>query len=42
MLIVLFGTDLETQRLPNVITFPGIVVGLVFSLFAAAGHRRRA
>ena len=28
MLIVLFGTDLETMRLPNVITYPGIVIGL--------------
>jgi len=37
MLIVLFGTDYDTQRLPNVITLPGIVVGLVFSLFAPPG-----
>jgi leader peptidase (prepilin peptidase)/N-methyltransferase len=37
MLIVLFGTDLETQRLPNVITLPGIVVGLVFSVFVPPG-----
>jgi leader peptidase (prepilin peptidase)/N-methyltransferase len=32
MLIVLFGTDLETQRLPNVITLPGIVIGALASL----------
>jgi leader peptidase (prepilin peptidase)/N-methyltransferase len=31
ILIVLFGTDLETQRLPNVITIPGVVVGLALS-----------
>jgi leader peptidase (prepilin peptidase) / N-methyltransferase len=37
MLIVLFGTDYDTQRLPNVITLPGIVVGLVFSLFTPPG-----
>jgi len=32
MLIVLFGTDLETMRLPNVLTLPGIAVGVAFSL----------
>ncbi len=37
MLIVLFGTDLDVQRLPNVITLPGIAVGLGFSLVAAPG-----
>ena len=37
MLIVLFGTDLETQRLPNVITLPGIVIGLAFSPFVPPG-----
>jgi leader peptidase (prepilin peptidase) / N-methyltransferase len=37
MLIVLFGTDYDTQRLPNVITLPGIVVGLVFNLFTPPG-----
>ncbi len=31
LLIVLFGTDLETQRLPNAVTLPGIVAGLAFS-----------
>jgi leader peptidase (prepilin peptidase)/N-methyltransferase len=37
MLIVLFGTDLDTQRLPNVLTLPGIAVGLVFSLVGPPG-----
>lgn len=37
MLIVLFGTDLETQRLPNVITLPGIAIGLAFSVVVAPG-----
>ncbi|MEZ5317207.1 MAG: prepilin peptidase, partial [Vicinamibacterales bacterium] len=37
ILIVLFGTDLDTQRLPNVLTLPGIAVGLAFSLVAAPG-----
>jgi leader peptidase (prepilin peptidase)/N-methyltransferase len=37
MLIVLFGTDYDTQRLPNVITLPGVVVGVVFSLFTPPG-----
>jgi leader peptidase (prepilin peptidase)/N-methyltransferase len=37
MLIILFGTDYDTQRLPNVITLPGIVVGVIFSLFAPPG-----
>jgi leader peptidase (prepilin peptidase)/N-methyltransferase len=37
MLIVLFGTDLDVQRLPNVITFPGIALGLAFSLFTPPG-----
>src|SRR5262249_32013508 len=32
-LIVLFMIDLEHQILPDVITLPGIVAGLVFSLF---------
>jgi len=31
-LIVLFAIDLEHQILPNVITLPGIVIGLLFSL----------
>ena len=37
MLIVLFGIDLEHQLLPNVITLPGIVIGLIFSLVASPG-----
>src|SRR6185503_16026163 len=37
MLIVLFGTDLHTMRLPNVITYPGIVLGLALSLFLPPG-----
>jgi leader peptidase (prepilin peptidase)/N-methyltransferase len=37
ILIALFGTDLETQRLPNVLTMPGTVVGLAFSLFVPPG-----
>ena len=36
-LVVLFAIDLEHQILPNVITLPGIVVGLVCSLFWAPG-----
>jgi leader peptidase (prepilin peptidase)/N-methyltransferase len=36
-LIVLFAIDLEHQILPNVITLPGIVVGLVCSLFWPPG-----
>jgi leader peptidase (prepilin peptidase)/N-methyltransferase len=37
LLIVLFGTDLETQRLPNVITYPGIVLGVVSNVFVPPG-----
>jgi leader peptidase (prepilin peptidase)/N-methyltransferase len=37
ILIVLFGTDLDTQRLPNVLTLPGIVVGVAFSAFTPLG-----
>lgn len=37
MLIVLFGTDLQTMRLPNAITLPGVVVGLAFSLVLPPG-----
>lgn len=36
-LIVLFAIDLEHHLLPNVVTLPGIVVGLVFSLFTYPG-----
>ena len=37
LLIVLFAIDLELQLLPNVITLPGIVSGLAFSLFTEPG-----
>jgi leader peptidase (prepilin peptidase) / N-methyltransferase len=36
-LIVLFAIDLEHHLLPNVITLPGIVVGLAFSFFTEPG-----
>jgi leader peptidase (prepilin peptidase) / N-methyltransferase len=36
-MLVLFVIDLQHQILPNVITLPGIVAGLVFSLFAPPG-----
>jgi leader peptidase (prepilin peptidase)/N-methyltransferase len=36
-LVVLFMIDLEHQILPNVITLPGVVIGLVCSLFVAPG-----
>jgi len=36
-LIILFGTDLQTMRLPNVITYPGIVIGVICSLFLPPG-----
>jgi leader peptidase (prepilin peptidase)/N-methyltransferase len=38
-LIVLFAIDLEYQLLPNVITLPGIVVGLLFSVVVEPGWR---
>jgi len=37
LLIVLFGTDLETQRLPNVLTIPGTLVGVLFSIWLPPG-----
>lgn len=37
LLITMFGTDLETQRLPNVLTLPGVVVGFLFSFMVAPG-----
>ena len=37
ILIALFGIDFEHQILPNSITLPGIVVGLIFSLAAPPG-----
>jgi leader peptidase (prepilin peptidase)/N-methyltransferase len=39
LLIALFGIDLHHQILPNVITLPGIVIGLVFSMVAPPGWR---
>ena len=40
-LVVLFAIDLEHHLLPNVITLPGIVVGLAFERRAAARAPRR-
>ena len=37
LLIALFGTDLETMRLPNILTLPGIVIGIAFSAFLPPG-----
>jgi leader peptidase (prepilin peptidase) / N-methyltransferase len=37
VLIVLFAIDLEHQILPNVITLPGIAVGLAFALLGPPG-----
>jgi leader peptidase (prepilin peptidase)/N-methyltransferase len=39
ILVVLFGIDLEHQILPNVITLPGIIVGLMFSFIAPPGWK---
>ncbi len=39
ILIALFGIDLEHQILPNVITLPGIVIGLALSFIAPPGWR---
>jgi leader peptidase (prepilin peptidase) / N-methyltransferase len=36
-LIVLFGTDVQTMRLPNVITYPGIVIGVLSSVVLPPG-----
>ena len=36
-LIVLFAIDLEHHLLPNAITLPGIVVGVIFSFFTEPG-----
>ena len=38
-LLVLFVIDLQHQILPNVITLPGIVVGIVLSFFVPPGWR---
>jgi leader peptidase (prepilin peptidase)/N-methyltransferase len=37
LLIVLFGTDVDTQRLPDALTLPGLAVGLAWSLFVPLG-----
>lgn len=39
ILVALFGIDLEHQILPNVITLPGIVIGLMFSAIAPPGWK---
>ena len=39
ILIVLFGTDYDVQRLPNVLTLPGLVIGLAFSAVQPPGLR---
>jgi leader peptidase (prepilin peptidase)/N-methyltransferase len=39
ILIALFGIDLEHQILPNVITLPGIAIGLLLSLIAPPGWK---
>jgi leader peptidase (prepilin peptidase)/N-methyltransferase len=39
LLVALFFTDLETERLPNGLTFSGGVAGAVFSLMAPPGLR---
>jgi len=37
LLIALFGTDLETHRLPNILTYGGIVAGVIFSVWLPPG-----
>jgi leader peptidase (prepilin peptidase)/N-methyltransferase len=37
LLIALFGTDLEVQRLPNVLTLPGALAGFLFSFWVPPG-----
>jgi leader peptidase (prepilin peptidase)/N-methyltransferase len=37
LIVALFGTDLETQRLPNVLTLPGVVIGLALSVWLPPG-----
>ncbi len=39
ILIVLFGIDYDVQRLPNVLTLPGLVLGLAFSAVQPPGFR---
>ena len=36
-MIVLAVTDLNERILPNTITYPGVVAGLIFSLFLPPG-----
>jgi leader peptidase (prepilin peptidase)/N-methyltransferase len=37
LLVVLFGTDYDVQRLPDVITLPGIIAGVALSVWVAPG-----
>jgi len=37
LLVALFGTDLETERLPNALTLPGLVFGLAASVVLPPG-----
>jgi leader peptidase (prepilin peptidase)/N-methyltransferase len=37
LLIVLFGTDIDTERLPDILTLPGIAVGLAWSMVGPPG-----
>jgi leader peptidase (prepilin peptidase)/N-methyltransferase len=37
LLIAMFGTDLETQRLPDAFTLPGVAVGILFSIWLPPG-----
>jgi leader peptidase (prepilin peptidase)/N-methyltransferase len=39
LLVALFGTDLETERLPNVLTLPGLAAGLVASVWLPPGFQ---
>jgi leader peptidase (prepilin peptidase)/N-methyltransferase len=37
LLVALFGTDLETERLPNVLTIPGTIAGVLFAIWLPPG-----
>jgi leader peptidase (prepilin peptidase)/N-methyltransferase len=37
LLVALFGTDLETERLPNILTIPGTIAGLLFAIWLPPG-----
>jgi len=37
LLIVLFGTDIETERLPDILTLSGLAAGLAWSIFGPPG-----